>query len=173
LIDAKFPEAVIRWISSYLRNRTGKISINNVLSRAFPLLAGVPQGSSLAPLLYIFFTRLMPTQVHRQILNSFYADDTCFAVSDSKVTKLTVQDLLQPILTKLEAFCSDWRMGINPTKTWCLNFYNKNGNNNSPRLWLMGELVNYHKMGKFLGVTLDSPMTFEPHVCDISARCRK
>jgi hypothetical protein len=89
------------------------------------------------------------------------------------VTKLTVQDLLQPILTKLETFCSDWRMGINPTKTWCLNFYNKNANNNSPRLWLMGELVDYCKMGKFLGVTLDSQMTFEPHLRDISARCRK
>jgi hypothetical protein len=104
LIDAKFPEAVIHCISSYRRNQTGKISINNILSRAFPLLAGVPQGLALAPLLYIFFTHLMPTKIHHQILNSFYANDTCFALSNSKLTKLTVQDLLQPILTDLESY---------------------------------------------------------------------
>jgi hypothetical protein len=105
----------------------------------------------------------MPITIHKQILNSFYADDTSFAASDSKLTNETVQDLLQPILTNLEEFCSKWRMGINPSKTWCLNFSNKWSNNNSPRLWLMGELVNYKKCGKFLGVTFDTHLTFEDH----------
>ena len=61
LHDSKMPDKIVRWISSFLKNRTGAIKVNNVISRIFPLEAGVPQGSILAPLLYIFFIKDMPT----------------------------------------------------------------------------------------------------------------
>jgi hypothetical protein len=72
----------------------------------------------------------MPTKSHHQILNP-----------SMPMTHV----LLFPI--------QNWRMGINPTKTWCLNFFNKKANDNQLRLWLMGKLINYCQLGKCLGVT--------------------
>ena len=100
------------------------------------LLAGVPQGSILAPLMYIFFISDLPTEAFEAMISSFYADDTSYAASDNqhKRKKKFVQDYLQPILTKLEKFSSLWRIGLNPTKTWCVNFHNRKSDENTALL---------------------------------------
>ena len=81
IYDAKFPIIIVTWLSSFLDQRTGSIRINQTLSKNFFLMAGVPQGSLLAPLLYIFYIRDMPTKVLQSLISSFYADDTMYAAS--------------------------------------------------------------------------------------------
>ena len=110
-----------------------------------------------------------------RILSSFYADDSSYAVSDHlhRANKTFVTDLLQPILLKLEIFCSKWRIGLNPTKTWCMNFHLTKENNNTPHLYLQGEILKYQKSFKFLGVTFDQQLSFKDHINDITTRCRK
>ena len=149
--------------------------MNSSLSRIFLLEAGVPQGSILAPLLFIFFIKDMPTQIMEAMISSFYADDTSYAASDNqhKSRKVFVQDYLQPILTQLEEFCSLWRINLNPTKTWCVNFYNRSSDNNSPRLYLRGELLKYKKSCKFLGITFDDKLSFKNHIEEIVSKCKK
>ena len=56
---------------------------------------------------------------------------------------------------------------MDPDKTWCLNFFLNSENDNTPRLWLRGELLKYKKSCKFLGVTFDQKLTFKEHVDDI------
>ena len=153
--------------------RTGGIRVN--ISIVFILTAGVPQGSLLAPLLYIFYIRDMPTKVLNSLISSFYADDTSYAASDTlhKSSKLFAANQLQPILTELEAFCSKWRVGLNSSKTWCLNFFHNSKNDNSPRLWLKGELLQYKKECKFLGITFDAKLNYKTHIENLVSRCRK
>ena len=143
--------------------------------KEFFLQAGVPQGSLLAPLLYIFYIRNMPTKILDSLISSFYADDTSYAASDTlhKSRSTFVADDLQPILTELESFCAKWRVGLNSEKTWCLNFYQNSKNNNSPRLWLKGELLKYKKECKYLGVTFDEKLTFKAHILNVVSRCKK
>ena len=175
LHEAGIPITVVRWLSSFLQNRQGQVRVNNSLSKIFPLRAGVPQGSILAPLLYIFFIKGMPTKIREAMISSFYADDTSYAASDNqhKRKKVFVQDLLQPILTQLEDFCSKWRITLNPAKTWCVNFHNRSSDNNTPRLYLRGELLKYKQSCKFLGITFDNKLTFKEHIEDITSRCKK
>ena len=127
LYDSKLPTKIIRWISSFLYNRQGRVRVNSCLSEKVYLLAGVPQGSIIAPLLYIFYIKDLPTKVFDALISSFYADDTSYAASDTlhKSSKTFVTDYLQPILTDLETFCAKWRMGLNPEKTFCLIFFPK------------------------------------------------
>ena len=80
---------------------------------------------------------------------------------------------LQRILLDLETFCSKWRIKLNPSKTWCLNFFLNSENDNTPRLWLRGELIEYKKTCKFLGITFDQKLTFNEHINDIVNRARK
>ena len=135
----------------------------------------MPQGSILAPLLYIFFIRCLPTEVSNEIVTSFYADDTTYAASDTPHSrrKTFVSTHLQEILINLEKFCSQWRIKLNPDKTWCFNFYSDNKNKNYPRLWLKGEPLKYKTECKFLGITFDEKMTFEKHIDDVVTRAQK
>ena len=166
LYDAKLPIEIVRWLSSFLHNRCGRVRVNSCISEIVALLAGEPQGSILAPLLYIFFIKDMPTENSQELISSFYADDTSYAASEDnrKNRKVFPADHLQRIIINLEEHCSKWRIGLNPSKTLCLNFYQKKENDNSPRLWLRGELVKYQKEIKFLGITFDQNLTFKAHI---------
>ena len=78
-----------------------------------------------------------------------------------------------PILSKLEEFCSKWRIGINSEKTWALNFFKDSKNDNTPRLWLKNELIKYKTEFKFLGITFDEKLSFKSHIENIVSRCKK
>ena len=175
LLDSKIPISIVRWLSSYLDNRTGCIKINSNLSREFLLRASVPQGSLLAPLLYIFYIKDMPTKILSSLVSSFNADDTSYAASDTlhKSSKLFLANQLQRILTDLEDFFSKWRVGLNSEKTWCLNFFQDSKNKNTPRLWLKGELLKYKTECKFLGFHFDQKLTFKTHIETLVSRCKK
>ena len=168
-------EKIIRWLSNFLSNRKGCVKVNENVSRIVPLLAGVPQGSILAPLLYIFYIRGMPTNISEEIISSFYADDTSYGASDNPhgSRKVFAATHLQQIIIDLEQFCSLWRIKLNPDKTWCQNFFINNKNDNTPRLWLKGELLKYKKSCKFLGITFDQSLSFSDHIADIITRAKK
>ena len=83
LHDANIPIIILRIISNFLDNRHGSVKINESISTKVPLTAGVPQGSILSPLLYIFFIRQLPTKTSNEIMSSFYADDICYFASDN------------------------------------------------------------------------------------------
>ena len=175
LQNSNFPIKIIRWISSFLRNRRGRVKVNNCISIEVFLVAGVPQGSIISPLIYIFYIKGMPTKISEEILSSFYADDTSYAASDTqhKSRKNFVSGHLQTILNDLENFCKIWRITLNPGKTWCTNFFLKSSDNNCPRLWLKGELLKYKKEAKFLGFTFDQNLSHKAHILDVVNRCKK
>ena len=94
--------------------------------------------------------------------------DTCYSASDNshKSRKVFAATHLQIILIDLEEFCSTWRIKLNPEKTCCINFHITKENNNTPRLWLKGNLLQYKKSCKFLGITVDQH-DFDHHLNDI------
>jgi hypothetical protein len=65
---------MIKLIQSYLTDRTFKVKIENTLSGAQPIKAGVTQGSVLGPRLFTWFINDLPTFEKTKI--ALYADDT-------------------------------------------------------------------------------------------------
>ena len=78
----------LKWIKSYLSNRTQKVLIDGVYSDPTPLTTGVPQGSVLGPLLFTLYMAPVGDIMQKHGLSyHFYADDTqiyvFFNVNDS------------------------------------------------------------------------------------------
>lgn len=77
-------DAVLSWFVSYVTHRSQRVLVNGVMSDAFDLSSGVPQGSCLGPLLFLFYASKI-FDVIRSHLPSVhaYADDTQLYLSFS------------------------------------------------------------------------------------------
>ena len=68
---------VLKWLESYLKDRSFKVSVGKSSSSSCWLQIGVPQGSILGPLLFIMYTRDLEAIVTKYGFSiHLYADDT-------------------------------------------------------------------------------------------------
>ena len=107
-------EDSLNWFSSYLQNRTQRVSVNNVLSDQRSILYGVPQGSILGPLLFLMFINDLPLYTD-DVSTDMYADDT--TLFDVNTSKEAIQANLQKALINLDIWCKHNGMVINSSKT--------------------------------------------------------
>ena len=112
----KCSEHFIKFMDSYLCQRTQVVSIDGTLSRICDIKFGVPQGSVLGPLLFLIFINDLPL-VLSEIVHSIdlYADDT--TIWDMQSDLETLQSNLQYSLIKLQNWCKQNGMLLNAEKT--------------------------------------------------------
>jgi len=67
-------ECLLRWLASFLRNRTQIVTLNGAKSSARKVISGVIQGSVVGPTLFNLFVSDLPSIV-RHIDLDMYADD--------------------------------------------------------------------------------------------------
>ena len=150
----------LKLIKSFLI-RKQFVSMNKTQSSLMTNPFGVPQGSTLGPLLFLLYVNDLPNST--QIIPRLFADDTCLSVHHSNLSNLQTELNLE--LTRLSEWCKSNKLTINPTKSQLLVI--------SPRLnelvmdfdvHLNGITVPLSNSVKYLGVTLDSKLTFESHI---------
>ena len=64
---------LLLWISNFLSKRRQYVRVNLALSEGKSVISGVPQRSILGPILFIFYTNDLPTDIIAKLL--LFADD--------------------------------------------------------------------------------------------------
>ena len=75
MLDLGIPYPFIAWIRGFLSNRQAKVRLNRALSKCWLFREGLPQGSVLSPLLFLFFINGLRDRLPPESIKSFYADD--------------------------------------------------------------------------------------------------
>lgn len=170
-----FPDYLTRIVKSFLSERQFSVRIDGIKSTLRPVLAGVPQGSILSPLLFNIFTYDIPCLQPSHI--AMYADDTVLFYSHSNLN--TAISTLQTSLQELSKWFSDWRLLLNITKTEA-KIFSLRPIHNPPPLVLLNEQVTWlssQEAVKYLGILLDTKLTWNAHITRIvtltSSRIRK
>ena len=108
-----------KWVNSFLSQRSIFVKTNNSKSSTFSTLAEVPQGSVIAPILFLVYVSGIP-EIPAQI--SQFADD--FALCYRSRSCRIIQEKLQYSLDKLIKWCEKLKIRINPCKTYFMLFKN-------------------------------------------------
>ena len=134
--------------------------------------AGTPQGSPLSPLIYIMYVNDFPSSIQETCSLSQFADDS--SLWTEAYTKAYATQKLQTALNALEGWCRRWRVKLNGEKSNLLFFNrNKNSDDDNYTLHLFDDIVRPTSSAKFLGVEVDTKLTFKKHFESIKNRATK
>ena len=158
---------LVRFIIKILSNRSFKLKTNaGKISRLRMLKNGLPQGSTLTPILLHIYTSDIPTTVSHQY---GYADDMTLLYSHKCWPK--VEETLCRDVEDLADFLQTWRLKLNTTKTALTSFHL---NNHTPQrqlnICVHGTTIPLNPHPKNIGVKLDRQLTYKQHTEDLRGK---
>ena len=139
------------WLSSYLSDRSQKVKVGETESGQRRLVAGVPQGSVLGPLLAIMYLNGLSEVTHNEML--FFADDSSIHARHNRINFDEVQRSLQHDLDAISEYAHDWIITFNAAKTTQQTFTHK-PEPKIPTLNFDGSRVPHRDSHKHLGATM-------------------
>lgn len=163
LIKKQFPIYLRRILASYLHARSIEYFMGNLENPIInEVTAGVPQGSVLGPLLWnIAFDGVLQEGVERGCCTVCYADDTLIMASADTIGTAIARANMQIALVLNRIKRLD--LHVSPDKTEAIVFFGKNKPIGNIYVQVGDERVLVGQSLKYLGVMLDSKLTFRPH----------
>jgi hypothetical protein len=157
--------SIVRWVRATLEGRRATATLGG-LSRSFAVSKGCPQGGVLSPLLWC----LVVDDLLAGLNGSVYAQghvDICLLMVGKFPN--TVSGFMQMALGIVERWCGEVGLSVNPDKTGLVAFTRRRklAGFFEPRFF--GITLQRSWSVKYLGVILDSRLTWREHV-DVRVR---
>ena len=156
-------------IQPFLNNRKQFVSINGFESSKLNITCGVPQGSTLGPLVFLIYLNDLRFCLNKSNSNHF-ADDTCLTYVSKKIKTLETD-----LNTDLKA-TSEWlktnRLSLNGKKSQLLIFHSKfkKVDITSLSIKLEGIKLIPSTYMKYLGFYIDENLSWGIHVNELSKK---
>ena len=149
----------LKWMENYLRGREMRTVVRDIKSEWGEVKSGVPQGSVLAPILFLLYINDMPEGV-KSYMNLF-ADD---AKMLRHIKDEGDCEILQEDLNKIWRWSKKWQMEFNVDKSQVMEM----GSGRRRPTWTYiveeGKELRKVQREKDLGVTVQSDIQSESHI---------
>jgi hypothetical protein len=162
-------------MTSYLQTRKSFVRFKNASSVVSAVEHGVPQGSSLGPLLFSLYIAPLST-VFRSfgLTHHQYADDSQIYVSAMKNELTSKVDLLEQCTAGVHTWLLHNGLQLNPQKSDVIHFTagrRREQADDLETISISGATIQPSSAIKSLGVTLDQQLTFDQHVNSVCKAC--
>ena len=155
LLNHRAPVTLVDWYYDYITNRKINVSRGGVASARFWLVA---------------FNMAVKIINCQGCNGTAFADDCAVLISGTKTGELI--KTMQSTLVEIERWGSRCGLTFNPAKTVVIMFSRRN-DKPFKKLRMGGVELKYSKETKYLGVTLDSRLTWKPHITSKLAAAKK
>ena len=145
--------------------------INGKSSGLKCIMAGVPQGSVLGPLLFLVYINDFIEGISSD--GFLFADDTSLfkIVKRNQMVKAVAE--INSDLSKLEEWCNQWLVCANPTKTVFMLFSSKSVPSAVPPIYFGTSELKQVPNHKHLGLTLTPALSWSKHIADIIIKANR
>jgi hypothetical protein len=103
--ERKIPEWIVKWVGSFISNRTTTLCLPGYHTKAFPTHTGIPRGSPLSPHLFLFYKAIFVNtcNLHTLSCSGFSFLDDMNALACGKTTGDNCR-----ILQSTHKHCLEW-----------------------------------------------------------------
>ena len=159
------PEPLVLWIANFLRDCRTQLKFDDFTSEPLPADCGLPQGSPLSPILYLFYSSDLLELIDpkdRQHLSLGYIDDTAIMVTSTSVaTNIRILLEIVPLLL-------DWSR-MHACRFDIGKFQLVHHTRYEPRyeplpLQIDGHMITPSDSARYLGIIVDRRLRWHEHV---------
>lgn len=154
---------------AYLSNRSHSTIVGDVMSPSVPLNCGVPQGSSLGPLLFLIYINDLPF-ISNQAKFVLFADDTTIYMSGPNVNDLFAN--MNSVLSALNSYLNKNKLCLNVKKTHYMLF-SPTRNFSSPvlpSLIISDQPIDRVLGTKFLGIFIEETLSWKHQISHVTSK---
>ena len=156
---------LIKWIESWLCGRTQTVVVKGSQSSPVTVTSGVPQGTVLDPLMFLLYINNIGLQITPEL--GLFADDS---VLYGVVNNISSVEVLQSDLNKLVVWSEKRQMAFNASKCFLLRVTRSRDNVVNYTYTMMGQPITSVTQHKYLGVELESKLTWKEHISAITGK---
>ena len=159
------------FLQNFLSDRFFRVRVGNELSERFPQINGVPQGGVLSVVLFAIMINDIGEYLSPAIGRALFVDDLSIWLSASSTR--SVERQLQVAVAQLERWSAANGLKFSTAKTVAMHFCRRRRPCPDMSVRLYGELIPVQPEVKFLGVLLDSRLTYRPHIKKLRDKCMR
>lgn len=175
LRQAGIPEMMVAWIRSFCEGRAGKVIVGQYESAMRPIAhAGIPQGSPLSPILYIFYNAgLVRGDIDASKGSLGFVDDFTTWVTTPSAMEGT-SAIQRDVIPKIEQWAEQSGATFDLEKTAFVHFVRPRSKVNAETsLKFRGVEVVSKPAVKLLGVILDAHLNMSAHLEKVTLAATK
>ena len=159
-------DMLLEWMKDFLQGRQMRTVIRGTASQNRDVTSGVPQGSVLAPIMFLIYVNDLGEDLSENTYINMFADDAKIQrrIKDSSSCKELQEDI-----HKIKAWSTKWKMDFNVEKCHVVRF----GESEKRPIWqykLGDEIIPSADKEKDLGVVIQKKLDPEDHINQITSK---
>ena len=168
MLNTDIPPTFICWIRSFLINHRGRVQLFNVFSSSQRFTQGLPQGSALAPLLFLFYINDLVSTLNNDAVITLFGDDVSILTIARK--RKDAEAAAQSVVSSVVTWSQEWKLNLNSEKSEVCPFSTWSNNSSwNPITFIGNQNARVNTTPCLLGVILDRSLTFNAHLKKLTA----
>ena len=166
--NTDIPPTFIRWIYYFFIDCRGRVQLFNVFSSSRPFTQVLPQGSALAPLLFLFDINDLASTLNDDTVITLFVDEVSILTTARK--REDAETTAQSVVTSVVICSQEGKLNFNAEKSEVCPFSTwSNDGSWNPTIFIGNQKVRVNTTRRFLGVILARSLMFNAHLKKLTA----
>jgi hypothetical protein len=158
-------------LSTYQRVIINDNNLNKISSRWAEVKYGVPQGSILGLLLFLLYINDFPKTISGMSNPTLFADDTSIIIANPTPTEL--KKYINQLFIETNKWFQSNVLYLNYEKTHFMQFLTRKNKANDIQVPFGNKHITNISKTKFRGLTIDTSMSWEEHIKELTSKLNK